>query len=92
MRLIKTPDESKIFAMDFSPLLAGAALVSAVSVTVTAKRGSAMTAGTPSVAGSLMRVVLSGGSLGGLYLVTFTAIDSAGQTHQAAGTLAVRAA
>lgn len=86
--LVKQPAESRLFSMDFSPLLAsGETLASVVSVTGLPV---GLTIGAASYSGQVASARISGGTTGTRYKITFLVTTSAGNTVESEGVLQVK--
>lgn len=86
---IKQPGESRMYTMDFTPLLArdGESLVSAV---VAAEPAGLTLDGTAVVSERMAQQRIAGGTAGMSYKVTFTVTTSLGNTLEGEGNLIVR--
>jgi hypothetical protein len=76
--LIKDPDESKIYDVEFADLLADGETISGTPTVVASPSG--LTIGTVSVVGTRVQFSLSAGSSGTLYVLTVTATTSTSST------------
>ena len=87
--LVKRAGESRTYSVDFSnlPEISGGGSIS--SITSVAASPSDLTVGATSIAGSKAQAVLSGGTDGLQYTVTFTVATSAGSTLVGIGYLMV---
>lgn len=89
--LTKQPSESRLFSMDFSPLLGtGETVVSVTSVTADQPIGAgALTISDQAAAGKLAQARIAGGTDGFAYKVTFLVQTSASNVLEAEGILQV---
>ena len=87
--LTKQPAESRLYSMDFSPLLADALTVSSVTSVTVAPSGPTLS-GAATVNGVYAYQRILGGTAGVTYKVTFVVVDSAGNILEGEGMLVVR--
>jgi hypothetical protein len=87
--LVKRAGESRTYSMDFSnlPEISGGGSIS--SITSVTASPSDLTVGVTSISGNKAQAVLSAGSDGTQYTVTFTILTSGGSTLIAIGYLMV---
>lgn len=90
--LVKQPVESRLFAMDFSALLASGESVSAVtSFTADTPTGAAaLTISSVAAAGSYAQARIAGGTSGFVYKCTAVITTSLGNTLEGEGLLQVK--
>ena len=92
--LVKHPDESLVYAMDFANLLGAGELLTAVANStplVDVVSTPPLVFGTPSIVGTQIRFRVSGGQASMDYRITVEAATSAANTRAAVGVLFVRA-
>jgi hypothetical protein len=95
MVLTKYPEETLTFSFDFSARSEiadqGQTLTSAPTVGVTRKAGSgSIVIGAPSISGSKVNVVISGGSLGDSFVLLCQVGTSGGSVLAEQGTLSIK--
>jgi hypothetical protein len=86
--LVKQPAESRLFSMDFSPLMATGETISAVSSCTALPTG--LTISGAATSGQVATARIAAGTAGTKYKVTFVVTTSAGNTLEAEGVLQVR--
>lgn len=86
--LIKQPSESRLFSMDFSPLLSPGESVDSVTSVTASPAG--LTLSGNAVRGVFAEVRAAGGTDSTRYKVTFVVVSSAGNTLESEGVLLVK--
>lgn len=95
-KLTKRPGESRAYSMEFAALLGTGVTLTSFSGAAQSNAGnisgaSDLTIGSGTVSGTEAQATISGGTDGEDYTVTFTVVDSAGNTLVDNGLLRVRA-
>lgn len=87
--LIKQPAESRLYSIDFSPLLAVGETVTGVTSVAATPSGLTLS-GSPTYSGAFAQERISGGTTGVRYKVTFTVTTSLSNTLEGEGILSVQ--
>jgi hypothetical protein len=88
--LVKQPAESRMYTMDFSPLLGTGETLTGVT-SVTALPADLTLSGVPTYSGVFAQQRIAGGTAGVKYVVTFLVTTSGGNTLEGEGVLQVKA-
>jgi len=86
--LIKQPAESRLYTVDFSPILGEGESITAATSATAAPAG--LTLGSPSYTATTASVRISSGTAGQLYKVTFRVTTDASNTLEGEGLLQVK--
>lgn len=87
--LIKQPSESRLYSMDFSPMLAHGETIASVTSCVATPVGLTLS-GAPAASTVFAHQRILGGTSGVRYTVTFVVLTSLGNTLEAEGILQVK--